>query len=218
MKKQWLNKQNNDKCILFFNEWAMDETIISHLNFDEFDICMFNNYNSISSIEDDFSQYSEIYVVAWSLGVWVASKVLANSNIKFTKTIAINGTQQPIDDKFGINPSIFQNTLEEWNEKNRKTFYLQMFGDNKKYRLMSAGINKNKAIYQKNELRNLQIKISLKESFRLKFNTALIGSNDLFFTPQNQFNYWKRKTKIVISEFDHYPFTSFEGWKQIAQL
>lgn len=218
MKKQWLNKQNNNNCILFFNEWAMDETVISHLNNDEFDICMFNNYNSISSIEDDFSQYSEIYVVAWSLGVWVASKVLTNSNIKFTKTIAINGTQQPIDDKFGINSSIFQNTLEEWNENNRNNFYLKMFGDNKKYRHLSNRISQEKAIYQKNELRNLQIKISLKENLNLKFNTALIGSKDLFFTPQNQFNYWKRKSKVVFSEFEHYPFKSFQGWREIAQL
>ena len=41
MEYQWLNKkEENNKLIVFFNGWAMNETPVSHLAFEDYDILM----------------------------------------------------------------------------------------------------------------------------------------------------------------------------------
>jgi len=218
MKKHWLNKQGNKDCILFFNGWGMDEKAIRYLDSSNFDICMFNEYHELSSIDEDLSQYDAIYVVAWSLGVWVASHILSQSSLKIAKAIAINGTQQPIDDKLGISPSIFQLTLNTWDDKNRSKFYIRMFGGQRQYILLSDRISDDEPNKQKQELSHILQQVFLNEEVDFNFDCALIGTNDLIFTSVNQKNYWNAKTRIVEIEIPHYPFTLFESWDQIIKL
>ena len=45
MHYKWLNKNNNNKLILFFNGWAMNETAVSNLAFDDFDVQKIATYN-----------------------------------------------------------------------------------------------------------------------------------------------------------------------------
>ena len=44
MEYKWLNRKNNSKLIVFFNGWGMDENIVAHLEFDEYDVLMFYDY------------------------------------------------------------------------------------------------------------------------------------------------------------------------------
>ena len=54
MEYKWLNNKNNNKIIIFFNGWGMDESVVSHLNPADFDILMFYDYNSLDT-NFDFS-------------------------------------------------------------------------------------------------------------------------------------------------------------------
>ena len=57
-----------NKLILFFNGLGMDEKTLCNFNHKGFDVCMFYNYNELTSIKDSFKEYDEIYVIAWSMG------------------------------------------------------------------------------------------------------------------------------------------------------
>ena len=50
MKYKWLNLKNNQKLIIFFNGWGMDEGVVKHLDCEGYDILMFYNYNDFTII------------------------------------------------------------------------------------------------------------------------------------------------------------------------
>ena len=112
MKSKFIHRKNNNKLILFFNGWGMDESVVSHIENDSFDVCVFFHYDNEFDLNiKEIDSYKEVYVVAWSMGVWGAAKALQNTNIKIHKSIAINGTLLPVNDENGIPVSIFKGTI-----------------------------------------------------------------------------------------------------------
>ena len=78
MRYKWLNKEGNNKLILFFNGWGMDECVVKHLNCEDYDVLMFYDYNTLDS-DFDFNSlniYTEKNLIAWSMGVMVGGKYL----------------------------------------------------------------------------------------------------------------------------------------------
>ena len=74
MKYKWLNKKENTELIIFFNGWGMDEAVIKHLNFENYDVLMFYDYNFLET-DFDFSSINNYkkHLVAWSMGVMTAT-------------------------------------------------------------------------------------------------------------------------------------------------
>jgi len=218
MKTCWINKQNNDSCILFFNGWGMDKNAICHLDKGDFDVCMLYDFNPISTINEDLKDYKEVYLVAWSLGVWAAACCFSKSAIKLSKAIALNGTQKPIDNEFGISAIVFSNTLNTWNEANRSKFNMRMLGGRTQYEEHLNCLTSRTAENQQEELKYIQQEVESKGLKEITFDTVLIGSKDLIFTVQNQYNYWSGKTKIVEADVPHFPFSIFNSWQEIIDL
>ena len=46
MQYKWLNKQENKNLIVFFNGWGMDEKVVQHLKFCDFDVLTFYDYRT----------------------------------------------------------------------------------------------------------------------------------------------------------------------------
>ncbi|MBE9466795.1 MAG: DUF452 family protein [Bacteroidetes bacterium] len=218
MKKKWLNKENNKNCILFFNGWGMDEKAVCHLDSENFDICMFNEYNSIFEIDENFDKYKNIYLIAWSLGVWASAKALYQSKIKIAKAIALNGTQQPIDINKGISPTVFNASLTGWNDKSRNKFNMRILGGREQYSLFNKNLSLRNVENQKDELTHILNEVSKNNTHEIKFDCALVGSKDLIFSSNNQLNYWNTKTRIVKAEIPHFPFSGFTSWNEILKL
>ena len=88
MQHFWLNKKENKKLIIFFNGWGMNETPVSHLNYDDFDVLMISDYRDLNFDfnQFDFSVYDEKYLICWSMGVYAASLFKQNF-VDFNKKI-----------------------------------------------------------------------------------------------------------------------------------
>ena len=218
MNKTWLNRQGNRTCILFFNGWGMDENAVNHLECGNIDVCMLNQYNPVSSLDESYSNYEYIFLIAWSLGVWAAGNALHQSGIKLTKSIALNGTQIPIDAENGINPELYMATLEGWNERNRNKFNMRILGGREQYQQLNDRLSNRTIDNQKDELAAILQQSTKKKNIELKFDSALIGKNDLIFTPNNQAHYWKNRSRFIETNAPHYPFALFETWNQIIEL
>lgn len=218
MNKIWITRQESQNCILFFNGWGMDENAVSHLDAGDFDICMLNDYNPILPLDERLDEFSAVYVVAWSLGVWAAAKLLDNSGLTISKAIALNGTQRPIDVNYGIPPLMFNATLDTWSMDNREKFNIRMSGGRKQYGRVTNCIPARDVDNQKRELSNLKREISMNKSAEMPFDCALIGTNDQIFTPANQENYWNSRARIINKDVPHFPFTIFDKWEQIIAL
>lgn len=217
MKTTWLQKTNNSSLILFFNGWGMDERAVSHLQTDDFDLCMLSDYNGISTINNVTDGYKKIYLVAWSMGVWAAGNAFS-STIKIEKSIALNGTQKPMDNLYGIPLSIFNHTLETWNESNRNKFNMRILGGRANLERLQSVLPNRSIENQQTELRFIKESIEKGKTQEIQFDTVLIGNQDLIFTAVNQRSYWQGKSKLIERELPHYPFFAFTNWQEIIDL
>ena len=96
-----------EHLIVYFAGWGTPLDAVAHLilptnhNFIKF--CY--DYQDLK-LDFDFSAYQQIRVVAWSMGVWVAERVLQGLTLQ--SATAVNGTGLPCDDSFGIPYAIFK--------------------------------------------------------------------------------------------------------------
>ena len=202
MKYKWLNNINSSKLIIFFNGWGMDEEVVSHLKFGEYDVLMFYDYNSLET-DFDFSQlyrYTERSLVAWSMGVMTATLF----NIDYNKKTAINGTLKPIDNKYGIPVRIYDLTLKGFNPKGCEKFVRNMFDNPANY------IRVNRSFEEiKNELYELK-NYSANENF--KYDKIIISTDDKVIPTKNQTAFWGIEPNI---NSGHAPFYKFSEWSEL---
>lgn len=204
MRYKWLNKNNNDKLIVFFNGWGMDDKVVSHLDCANFDVITFYDYQNFEIPSFDFSAYSKRYLIAWSMGVFVCNyfyELFCN----FDKYIAVNGTQNPIDDEFGIPKKIYDLTVNNFNELSCAKFMKKI----------SSSVDLNSYKSRSNEeLKNELISIrDLKVENYFNFDEAIVSDKDRIIPTQNQINFWNKKGVTVKSEAGaHYIFDKYKSW------
>ena len=220
MKYKWLNKENNNKLIIFFNGWGMDEGVVKHLKFDDYDVVMFYDYNTLDT---DFvldKKYPEVNIVAWSMGVNIAGVNIAGVNTgvntgvnrigvtfgNISKIVVINGTLKPIDEKYGIPPRIYDMTIAGFDEKSRDKFINNM-GINSKdisYLLFNRTLEN-----QKSELLALK---NYKANLEFKPAKIYISEDDRIIPTKNQCAFWGIEPNL---KGGHYPFLNFARWGDI---
>lgn len=217
MNQHWINKQNNSKCVLFFNGWGMDENAVFHLKMDDYDVLMCNDFSPLEDVEV-LVDYQELYLVAWSLGVWAVANTPNIADLKFTKATAINGTLHPVDDNLGIPSAVFAGTLSGWNERNRDKFNMRVFGGRTQFAEATERLSARTVENQKDELAYILQSVEEGKQADFRFDCAVIGNGDLIFTPQNQKNAWENATRLVEMSLPHFPFSEFQSWQEILDL
>ena len=217
MKTKFIN-HHQDQLILFFNGWGMDEAVVSHLESSAYDILIFYHYNSDFSFDSSIlKSYKKVYLVAWSMGVWASVMTMENLDGKFNKSIAINGTLQPVDDIFGINRAIFKGTIEHFSERNKQKFDRRMMATKLDFQSYQSLASSRTLEDQLEELKEIYT-LALKKTTTFAFDKAVIGKKDLIFTERNQNNFWQNKVEIIQKDWAHFPFFNVKTWKNIIDL
>lgn len=210
MRYKWLNKEGNNKLILFFNGWGMDEGVVKHLDSEDYDILMFYDYNTLET-DFDFESlniYPEKNLIAWSMGVMIGGIIstLIRPLSTFShqgRRVCINGTLKPIDEEFGIHPKIYDLTIKGFNEKGQKRFIGSMFNE-------TIDINCNRDIDEQHSeliaLKNYQAD----ETF--KYNKILISDNDKIIPTKSQVAFWGIEPNL---KGGHCPFFNFTKWSEL---
>ena len=202
MKYKWLNKDNKIKLIVFFNGWGMDESVVSRLDAEDYDILMFYDYNTLKT-DFDFElikKYFETNLIAWSMGVMTATLF----DIKYNKKVAINGTLKPIDDNFGIPEKIYSMTLNGLTPEGIKKFIANMY-------LKSDILPKVKRSFeeQKSELAALR---NYESNYNFKYDKVFLYFYDKIIPVKNQAAFWKIEPNIKAG---HAPFNLFTKWSEL---
>lgn len=203
MKYKWLNKVNNNNLIVFFNGWGMDESIVTHLNPTDYDVLMFFDYNSIDTDFnfDELNKYATKTLIAWSMGVMIASLFDINYNLK----IAINGTLKPIDNKYGIPEKIYNLTVRNFSPKSSNKFIENMFNG-----VVHKIDIKRSFEEQKNELSALK---KYNANLEFKYDKILISDKDNIIPTKNQVAFWGKEPNINCG---HAPFLLFKKWEELV--
>lgn len=202
MKYKWLNKDNKTKLIVFFNGWGMDESIAEHLQYGDYDLLMFYDYNTLHT-DFDFSVltgYEKRYLVAWSMGVMTASLF----NIQYDSGTAINGTLKPIDDKYGIPKNIYNLTLNNFNSKSAERFVNNMFLEKKHNFKIRRDFENIKT--------ELQALTNYEANLDFQYDKIILSSKDKIIPTKNQSAFWGVEPNI---ESGHAPFLNFKSWEEL---
>lgn len=216
----------NNKLILFFNGWSLDENMVKHLASVESDVLMFFDYADLEISQetlDKINSYQEINVIAWSFGVWACSKVINNFN-NLNNIVTINGTPIPIDNRYGIPEGLFNLTLANLSEKTYTLFFKNMFKDRKDMDITKLP---NRTIEnQRNELiqikklsseNNIPKDVILDSALNFSPTKIIVSVNDRIVSPKNQINFWSLKNNAPLVEIDegHCVLNLFNKWEDI---
>lgn len=229
MKTEWLKRDNSERLLIYFNGWGMDSAPFRRLEAEGLDVVCHYDYSSISPEELDYlpelAAYDEVYLAAWSYGVWVAGQLYQHFPKGKIKSVAINGTLKPIDDSCGIYQDIFQATLaglsgeEQTAKAIRERFYYNMFGARNEYKRFLEEAPRREIGEQRDELEHLSKKIfASPEKSDISFDKVIISSRDKIIFTRNQLRFWQEEgAQIVELDEAHFPFYRWQSWNELLR-
>ena len=213
MKQHFIIKKNQKHLLLFFAGWGMDETpfLQTHPTDKDWMICY--DYRSLEFDANLLQEYSEITLIAWSMGIWVASQIMKQyPSLSISQSIAINGTPYPIHETKGIAPAIFEGTLQGLNEQTLQKFQRRMCGSAADYQAFQTVVPQRPVEELKEELAAIQQQYLSLPPSDFVWQKAIIGKNDRIFLPDNQWLAWRNKVDILeYAEAAHYQQELFES-------
>lgn len=203
MRAEFLHQNANSKdLIVVFGGFASSPSHFSHLK-SEKNVLLVFDYEDFS-LSFDFNTFENITLIAFSMGVCVASKMM--KNITFKQKIAINGTNAAIDRERGIHPAIFR--------KNLKNFSLESF----KKSLLSGRENLAKDFKfkdetrLKNELESLFIFSQKEPNLNFFWDKVYVSKNDEIFPTKALEKSFKN---LIFLNEPHFAFFYFHFWEDL---
>ncbi|PIE59644.1 MAG: hypothetical protein CSA32_02985 [Desulfobulbus propionicus] len=215
MQYIWLHQNHSDDCLLFLAGWGMDSTPFADIPGQGLDVLMLYDYRELLPVPTELLKgYGKVYLLAWSMGVWVAGHLFAGQQDFFSRCIAIGGTLEPIHQEKGIPPESY-NSIETAPEvRGLDDFYRSMFtDDNQTDRFLNSKPQRSiNEVY-------MELHLFKERCLRLGpaadiFTTKLVTSRDRVFPLRNQLRAWGRK-KCIVHKLPHFPFYACTGWRAL---
>lgn len=202
------------QLILYFAGWGTTPQAVKHLALPQnTDLAICYDYQDFQ-FPLDLNQYQQIHLVAWSMGVWVAERVM--QNIPVQQAIAINGTPLPMHDQYGIPVSVFNATLQQLSENSRNKFELRMCQSKALYQQYQQLADPRSLNNIQQELQWLHQQLNADQRHDLiHWDRAIIGEQDKIFPITNLQQYWQPRCPISTYAIPHYPFAHFSHWEQL---
>lgn len=201
MNISFIKQDNNRHLILLMAGWGMDAAPFATLEFPGYDIAVTWDYTDEYIDAARFSNYREIIVLAWSMGVMEADRVIPGLGLPVSLSVAVNGTTTPVNDLTGIPEAIFNGTLNGLSDNTLARFNKRMCGSTEAFRRF-CGTAPSRSIRSLGEELRILGERSLKQTYTqsMHWDFAVIGSRDMIFTAANQTNAWPDTPRIYLDE------------------
>ncbi len=191
MKARFVSNSGHDRLIAIYAGWAMDYRPFMGLKRAGYDILVFWDYNSFDFDSRLIAPYSEICVVAWSLGVYAAAVTTTAFADRISLKLAINGTLTPVDDTCGIPRRIFEGTLDGLDERNLQKFYRRVCGSRAAYSAFEKSMPERTIDELRSELALFLPYDIFAPVLDSRFDHAVISADDAIFPAANQARAWQ---------------------------
>ncbi len=200
MRWQKTVDHNSTRLLLIFSGWATNAETLKNVSLAGYDTIVVWNYTSDDLPIDILTPYSEIILVGWSFGVFMAGRFLHNNpGLPITLRVAVNGTLHPVHEKFGIPKRIFSLTLRHLNKESISQFWERMCGEGPKHLPADRPEEELKA-----ELERIAWLYEHEGEPKAVFDKAFIADNDKIIPTRNQTNAWETTDCFIISGA-HFP-------------
>jgi len=208
---QYFYQNNHSRdLIVFFSGWGCDQNQFTNLH-DRKDVVILYDYQDLS-LDFDFSKYKNVYVIAYSAGVFVTS-IYPDIIPHVRQKVALCGNPYLFDKKWGIseeNIRVFKGiTLDNYLEFRKK---YMVFSDEEYERynkLQSLRTIESCA----DELVALEkMYAAKKDEIKPLFDKAIMAENDIIFDVNVQREFYKEKMQVIKNARHHifFHFNRFE--------
>ncbi len=223
MKHSWLHQLQwqKERLIVFCNGWGMDGRPFQHLGASETDVLMLFDYRDLS-LDCDLAalckRYQSVFLVSWSMGVWVGQQIFRSWSHCLSGAVAINGTLCPIHDHFGIPVAVYGATLEQLDATSLLKFYRRMCRERKILDTFLVHQPQRSVENQRNELAALQEMARCEGCETAIYQDILIADQDLVFPASNQLAFWQRGQdgqRVHSMKGSHFPFYDWKSWDDL---
>ncbi|MEY8245880.1 pimeloyl-ACP methyl esterase BioG family protein [Heminiphilus faecis] len=207
MKQEFTSFENNNSLIIIFAGWGMSADPFRQLRIEGCDIMTVWDYSVVNFDTTPLARYDDLYIFAWSFGVFMAQSVIKQYKIKPTLKIAVNGSLHPIDDLLGIPEDIFQGTLDRLDSRNLEKFYRRMCDSRETYENFRSHMPQRDIEDLRNELLSIS---TLYRSYASAYghstwDRVIIAENDRIFPPDNLRQEWDGHNRIRTIASGHMP-------------
>jgi biotin synthesis protein BioG len=211
MKSCWLQRKGSKDCLLFMSGWGMGAEPFAEVDFGFADVLMVFDYRSMDSSElFKLLPESNLHLLAWSMGVWVAAWLSQHdprfATLRFNSSTALGGTICPIDDRYGIPVKGFEEMLGGFSQAVLENFYRSMFDCEEDEERFLRCKPERPVDELQDELTNLY-KMCLSRSILLPdiYSCRLVTTRDRIFPARNQIRAWGKKNCASLV-LPHCPF------------
>lgn len=195
MKYEFLRRgEGGGRLLLIFAGWGSDGRIFREAcdalpaGWDA--LCV-SGYDRAEFDRTLLGGYSTIYLVAWSLGVAAAGRMLSRDEI--TCAVAVNGTPHPVSDNFGIPTAIYEGTFRTLDERNLRKFRRRMVQNGEEFARVLEVLPETPDIEAlKNQLSFIQAFTTSEAPSGLSWDNVYISTDDRIIPTANQRRYWER--------------------------
>lgn len=226
-----IQETQTEELTLFFAGWGMDENPFTNIKSSNNDVIIVYDYRfnngDFTILESLLAPYTSINVIAWSMGVWGATKTFANMPALINKvksSLAINGTLIPTDSTKGIPLDIYNKTIDNL-PKGLPSFNLRMCGGRgalAEYNNIAPKRGSEEITRELIEIRDNALNPeSIKElESSIVWDRVIIADRDLIIPTANQECFWQgyrennnKKLNIERTEGPHYLFNRCDSWE-----
>lgn len=213
----WLSRTGQPSCLLFFAGWGMDPEPFRPIAPKGHDLLMFYDYRDLAIDPATLlpQPYRRHILLAWSMGVWVAGRLLADNRDRLGAAVAVNGTLTPIDDRCGIAAQAYDGMLQTFSASALDDFYRSMFADQGAENKFLANRPRRPPAEIKAELAALREAYLLHGPAADIYTSVLAGSRDRVFVSRAQLRSWGRE-RCRLFAGPHFPFYAMD-WDDLLR-
>lgn len=205
MKLEFLRQTpDNDRLILIYAGWSTSAGFYAGIDRDGWDVAVVSGYDTDHLDLSGALKYSTIYIFAWSMGVWAATRSFPSERV--AHAVAINGTPWPMHNHYGIPEAVFKATCENLDERNLKKFRRRMVADKQQMDILTAKLPASDDIdYLKSELQHI-MDSDMSADCHFPWTRAYIAAGDRIFPAEAQSAAWQRQgtAEIITTGGPHY--------------
>ncbi len=207
MKHEFIIEKKSPSVVILFAGWGMTADPFREYATGSCDMIIVYDYNDFQFDTSILASYSNIYIFAWSFGVFAASYfIYTNPTLPICFRMAINGTPSPIHNEKGIPEKIFSGTLNTLSEATLLKFYRRMCDSSEQYHNFIEHRPQREIDSLRSELINVEKESKTYNFDSIKWDKVIIGSDDRIFPMQNQINAWSSICEnVTVTQYAHLP-------------
>lgn len=203
MKSQWLQRNGAEDLIVVFSGWALGAAPFAHLSGDA-EVLLLSDYRTLDFDAEPLAAYARRSLIAYSFGVAAAGHVLASTELKFDRKVAVCGSLHPSDEQLGIPPERVRQTADNLSETSLRQFARRAGGSAPEASDIPA---------LRDELLAVIARGSAPDP---GFDRLWLARADRIFPSENLEAAWRDQAERVRwLETGHNPFPAFTDWRDL---